>query len=650
MLRHTLVCSLWWLSIIASAQDLTIDTINVNARRINLSEHSAAPMQMIDRKQMERMGIEEVNEAVKHMSGVQVKDYGGIGGLKTVNIRSLGAQHTSVLYDGVPVSDVQTGQVDIGRYSLDNVENLSLTIGQSDDIYKPAKTYSSIGVLEINNNIECDHQQAEAQIQTGSYGLINPLALYRTRINNKVYFSTYANWLHADGGYHFTLKDHSKDIKGKRNNSDIESWRVEANLLVNMTEKQSIHVKAYLFQSERGLPGGVIYDNPYAAERLHDRNYFGQVKYENTFSPMLKMQINGKFNWAWNRYTNKTIAENTDETYRQTETYADAILLAKPIRNFSVSFSQDFTYNYLHTSISSCPFPSRQNWQTALALQYHNNNISATTALLNTYINEDVKISEAAADQKRLSPSFNISWKPFRDENLRVRMSYKDSFRAPTFNDLYYLLIGNRDLKPEITQQWNAGVLWSHAFDGTVKYVNATVDTYYGKVDNKIVAIPKMFFWSMYNVGKVETKGIDATLSIESKVNNGISIFLNATYNYMIAEDITDQASSLWRNQLPYVPKHSGSSSLSVMTPTINLAYNLVWNGSRYSLAQNSKDNKIKAYTDHSISLYKDFPIGKHTIKLKADILNIGNNNYEVVRFYPMQGRNYKFTITYIIH
>lgn len=76
----------------------------------------------------------------------------------------------------------------------------------------------------------------------------------------------------------------NKLIDSKRNNSDIETYRAELNLFVTLNEKQDLKAKVYLFDSERGLPGGVIYDNPYAAERLYDRNYFGQLKYENRFS------------------------------------------------------------------------------------------------------------------------------------------------------------------------------------------------------------------------------------------------------------------------------------------------------------------------------------------------------------------------------
>ena len=109
----------------------------------------STPLQVMDKAGIERLGVQDLSEAVKRFSGVTVQDYGGIGGLKTVSVRSLGAKHTAVCYDGVTVTDAQSGQVDISRFSLDNVDMISLSIGQADDIFQTARMYASAGALSI---------------------------------------------------------------------------------------------------------------------------------------------------------------------------------------------------------------------------------------------------------------------------------------------------------------------------------------------------------------------------------------------------------------------------------------------------------------------------------------------------------------------
>ncbi|MDR1222325.1 MAG: Plug domain-containing protein, partial [Tannerella sp.] len=108
-----------------------------------------APIQLLNQTTFRRLGLQDLSEAIRRFSGVTVKDYGGIGGLKTVSVRSLGAQHTAVSYDGVTITDAQSGQVDISRFTLDNVETVSLSIGQADNIFQTARMYASAGALSI---------------------------------------------------------------------------------------------------------------------------------------------------------------------------------------------------------------------------------------------------------------------------------------------------------------------------------------------------------------------------------------------------------------------------------------------------------------------------------------------------------------------
>lgn len=629
-----------------------IPDVTVSVRKTPQAVKAASPLQVMGKMEMERLGVHEVADAVRHFSGVTVKDYGGIGGLKTISVRSLGTQHTGVIYDGVAVSDCQSGQVDISRFSLDNVSQLTMTIGQSDDIYQTARAFASAGVLTIQTSrpdFQGTSYHVNANLKAGSFGLVNPSVLYNQRITDNTSFSIYGDFLRADGNYPFKMWNGNTLIDSKRNNSDIRTYRAEATLYTSFTPKQDLQVKAYLFDSERGLPGGVIYDNPYAAERLFDKNYFGQFRYENRFSDRLKLQALGKFNYSWNRDYNNEASGITDDRYRQTETYLSATLWGDLGKGFSLSLAQDFAYNYLHTTLDQCQFPQRYTLLTALAAQYQRNSFTATASLLNTYITEDVRIGTAAADRKRLSPAFSVSWKPFEEIGLRFRASCKDIFRTPTFNDLYYLVIGNSSLRPETTKQGNIGVTWSGSNLGFLDFLSLSADTYYNKVKDKIVAVPTMFVWKMMNVGKVETIGVDVNLSAESRVTDWLKFYLTTNYSFMQAEDVTDSDSKTWRNQIVYTPRHSGGGNFTIETPWVNLSYNVTYASERYTLAQNLPDYRIKPYSDHGISLSRKFSWKRHQLRVQLDALNLSGKNYEVIRFYPMPGRNYKLSINYYL-
>src|SRR5690606_13204941 len=101
------------------------------------------PAQKLSGEELKTLNSFSVADAIRYFSGVQIKDYGGIGGLKTVNVRSLGTNHVGVFYDGIQLGNAQNGQIDLGKFSLDNIEEISLYNGQRSDILQTAKDYGS---------------------------------------------------------------------------------------------------------------------------------------------------------------------------------------------------------------------------------------------------------------------------------------------------------------------------------------------------------------------------------------------------------------------------------------------------------------------------------------------------------------------------
>ena len=88
------------------------------------------PVQELSGERLQRLNSHNVADALRYFSGIQIKDYGGVGGLKTVNIRSMGTNHVGVFYDGIELGNAQNGTVDLGRFSLDNMESVTLYNGQ----------------------------------------------------------------------------------------------------------------------------------------------------------------------------------------------------------------------------------------------------------------------------------------------------------------------------------------------------------------------------------------------------------------------------------------------------------------------------------------------------------------------------------------
>lgn len=612
----------------------------------------STPLQVMDKAGIERLGVQDLSEAVKRFSGVTVQDYGGIGGLKTVSVRSLGAKHTAVCYDGVTVTDAQSGQVDISRFSLDNVDMISLSIGQADDIFQTARMYASAGALSIKTAAPLFKEKsynAYVKLKGGSFGLFNPVVRYEQRIGNRWSASLHADWLSAKGDYPFTLINGKEVTEEIRKNSDVQSLRLEGNVYGHFGRGGKLNGKVYYYDSERGLPGSVILYNSNARERVWDNDFFTQLHYENEWFDRLKFQANAKYNYSFSKYrdiSNKYSGGKQEDLNIQNEYYGSAGILYTPCSYVSFSLNTDIARNTLVNNFVNAPTPKRWTSLTAFAAQYKSPVLTATASLLSTYITDKVENGDRPADKKRLSPAVSISWRPFQEQSFRIRASYKDIFRVPTFTDLYYLRMGNVNLKPEKATQYNIGFTWNDEISPFIRLLSVSVDGYYNKVSDKIVAIPNMYIWKMMNMGEVEIKGIDVNLSANIPLYKTFSLLLLSAYSYQDAIDVTDPEEKNYKNQIPYTPRHSGSVSASLENPWVNVTYTLVAAGDRYALPQNIEANQIDSYLEHSLSVNRSFALKKCMFKVQGDILNLTDKTYDIIQYYPMPGRSWRFSLS----
>jgi len=174
----------------------------------------------------------------------------------------LGASHTAVGYNGVLLSDVQTGQIDIGRFSTDNVNSITLNQAQSDQIFQPARFFSAASVLHIHSRIpsfeQGDNTHGKVSLKTGSFGLVNPAFYLEQKIGDRLAASFSGEWLSADGKYPYVLhygpsKNDSTSVE-KRKNTDVQHLRLEGAAYGKISQTSRANVRLYYYRSERGLP------------------------------------------------------------------------------------------------------------------------------------------------------------------------------------------------------------------------------------------------------------------------------------------------------------------------------------------------------------------------------------------------------------
>jgi outer membrane cobalamin receptor len=487
------------------------------------------------------------------------------------------------------------------------------------------------------------------QLRGGSFGYVAPSLRHWQKLGRRTGLSADLSYMRADGNYPFTLKNGKYVTHEKRNNSDIHSLQGELNLYHTFRNQSQWDTKAYYYDSERGLPGSVTLYNPIAHERLWDRNFFAQTRWRKGQHSRWGIQTEAKFNYSWNKYEDTNVkyqgGKQTDLN-RQYEYYLSATASYRPSAHWEFALAQDEAFNALRTNINECPNPLRVTSLTALNARYQAERLKVLGTLCGTYATEHVEAGTRPADKHRLSPTVSASYRLLNEESLYLRVMYKHTFRLPTFNDLYYLRIGNTGLRPEKAIEYTAGLTWSTRPASWMDYLTLTVDGYINRVTDKIVAFPSTYVWKMANFGKVDISGVDVTIATSVPMGRRSRASLTAAYSYERAVDVTSPTAHNYKNQLPYTPRHHGNAGLMVEMPWVNVGYTVSLMSKRYYMSQNLPENEIAGYAEHTVTLWREFTLRGTRLRLQGEVINLTDSQYDIIKYYPMPGRSMRATAT----
>ncbi|MEO5787955.1 TonB-dependent receptor [Gelidibacter sp.] len=618
------------------------------------SHTSPAPVQSLSGAQLKKLNSLSVADALRYFSGIQLKDYGGIGGIKTVNVRSMGSQHTGVFFDGIQLGNAQNGQVDLGKFSLDNMEKVSLYQGQHSEMQQSAKSYASANTIYLQTKTPKfepgETYQLAVGVRSGSFGLFNPSINLNYKINNALSARVSTELVSAHGRYKFQYSNGVYDTTAVRNNADIRSYRVEASVHGQHKNQDTWNVKYYHYNSERGLPGAIVANRFARPQRLWDRNDFLQADYKHQFSERYSVKVRGKYGVDYSRYLDPEIVTTSgflENTYDQQEYYLSLVHTYKAKSYWTLSLATDVQQNVMQANLYRFAYPKRNTLLNVLASDLTFDRFTIQTSILSTGIYESVKYYEAADDFQEFSPTLLFNVQPFASPDLRLRGFYKKMFRMPSFNDLYYTFVGNTFLNPEYSEQVNLGFSWQNEIWNTV--FNVTSDIYKIWITDKIVAIPgtNLFRWTMYNLGEVETNGIETNMTTSGKIGPEFNYTTILTYTFQESLDVTPGGNSFGQ-QIPYVPKHSGGLSLMLDYKAISLNYSFIYTGERYSQKANIASNYLQPWYTHDMSINYALPFsGKNPLKLGLEVNNLFDQQYAVIKNFPMPGRSFRLNLNY---
>lgn len=612
------------------------------------------PSLVIESADIKRFAPLNVADVLHYCAGVQVKDYGGIGGIKTINIHSMGSQHSGIFYDGFALGNAQNGQIDLGQLSMENVTRISIYQGQRSSIFQSAGEFGHASTVYIStspylfDSNGSNQTQTRIKVQGGSSDFQRLSVSQRFALSPSLSATYHIEEQTASGKYRFRYRRRNYDgsvaydTTATRQNGDVQALLAEVNLYYDRAHDNA-RLKGYTYLSNRGIPGAIVNNVWRGGERQRDNNTFLQGQWTHEFTEQYCVKAKAKFAHYGTHYVNNDSTRYlTDNTFQQNEAYLSLCQAWDNQDNLSLSSSYDYTWNNLHSDLPLFQPPLRHSHQLSLAAAASSLHLRSQVSLLGSVIHD------IHGDQqtyfRQLTPAFYLRWMSRGPNNgLSVHTFVKKCFRMPTFNDLYYTDMGNAALKPEKAWLFDIGTQYSRSWGPQQCHsISMFFDLYHHRVSHKIVAYPKgqQFRWTMLNLGKVDINGLDLNLGYRY-LRRRHALRLDLQYTAQQAIDVTDSNNSYYRDQIPYMPRHSGSLTAGYEQGSWSVNYHFTYVGERWSQQENIRYNHLQPW--YTSDLNVQFAWERYHIV--AEVLNLLDQQYDVIANYPMPGRNYRFTL-----
>lgn len=421
------------------------------------ADQSIYKIDVINSKTLTERGVTNLAEALSNETGIRLSVDPSTG--TSIEMQGMGGENVKYLIDGIPITGRVNGDIDLSQINMENVDHIEIVQGPMSVVYG---TSALAGVINI---ITKQNTKARNIIKLNSY-IDNKnnynAGLYASIIRGKhtVTFTAYRNMfqgidinLNVDSVKFPSGKDRYMEFKPKRVlNSDLEyAFRDKYFQLKVKSQYMNLLLKSY----NNPTPMLIAYDADYYTTRS-----INSVTLSNKISNSLSYNIIGAYTY-FGRTTDyissdlvslEKVKTGSSKTVFYNGMTRGNFTYAKKESVLSYQFGWDINYDAGEGDKIE-DGAKIGDYAAFLSLQY--------IPIKKLTIQPGFRFIYNTIYGAPFIPSINIQWLII--ENLNFRISYAKGFRAPSLKELYldfkdsnHNLEGNKDLKAETTNSYNA--------------------------------------------------------------------------------------------------------------------------------------------------------------------------------------------------
>lgn len=597
----------------------------------------------LPKKLIESQLAVDLGQLTLFFPGVQLKSYGDIGGMKTVQFRSLGAGHSTFVQDYQQLSTSQSGQADLSQIPAEFIHSLALIVLNPTNLKIPVSSKLAGNVIFMESQLVSypnDKSALKLGLQFGSFQLYQGTLLGKL-VSKKMHWAAAGKIRSYDGKYPFRYSNGNTVEQAKRlNNGLFEHYgNLVGEYQINTNQKLRLVVNANQYNKE--LAGAVIFYNPSIDQYLNGYGVGTGLQHElNLNKTAFFTRINYQYQAL--QYVDSAYLNNQgylDNRFYSQQLDGDFQLKHQINSNWSFAAGGGITSEMVK-SITLPNAPNRTIIPGFIGVE--------KSGVFNFSLQLGQQYVYHSASNKRedwnFLPAF-VGGIQLGKDNL-LQLILKSTLRLPSFSEMYYQQIGNTDLKAE--KATIASLRYSFEKKINKWQTQLIFEPFFTHVTNKILAIPtkNLFIWSIQNIGKTQAYGVEATFQ------NGIqlkkhTLSFRTNYTFQYAVDLTDPSSATYRNILSYSPLHNGAISLGYSIKKIYIFVSGTAMSSRYTLNENKPVYQLEGFYSIDAGIQYKLQLKKGIFGLNFQLKNITNNYYSYIAYYILPGFNGTIRLTY---
>ncbi|NMM49501.1 TonB-dependent receptor plug domain-containing protein [Marinigracilibium pacificum] len=582
---------------------------------------------------------QSVSARLMYISPVHIRSY-GVSGLTTISQRGFGGSRTKVLWNGMDLQSLSNGSMDIGQLPAFFFDNMALYSGGQSAV---AGSAAIGGILDLEPLSAKPNFRNQSRIFLRAGSFESYSAGVKTSLSKGKHSGSVKLFYHqADNDYSFENTYKKGSPEQRMEHSGRQNGSVAADYLFRLSNPLSISAAYWGLYSDSELPS-LASQSKLSEEEQEDTYHRGIVNfmvrksnYDLDFSSGIDIQ-----NILYR--DGSTDLESKTKSFRWQNSASYAHYFEKFTLNLSAKGNrEEVTFNNTGAPVKR----RRLTGEVLGSVRYEPSSKAVITAGLNQTLVEGVKVP--------LTPSISGSF--HLNRILLVKGEASRIFRVPTFNDLYWEgsgARGNPDLKPESGISGSVGTNLN-VISNRKTSTTFSIDLYSATLNSQIIWSPaEDGAWTPQNLQKVWSRGVEME-SLTKVDGNEVDFMIRLNYQLTraslmedstIAEEYTGK-----QNQLFYTPEHVFGGNISAVYKAWTLAVFNQYSGKQFTTLDNNQRWVLDGWFLSDLNLSYTMKINDHALTFSGEVKNVFDTAYEVRRERIMPGRNYSFSINFLIN